>query len=87
MEFLEGGFVNDLDYMKSQGISAAEVADKLGTMYSKMIFTHGLVHSDPHPGNVMVWKDEKGKLQLGLLDHGLYAVSFFATVKTFADFR
>lgn len=40
-----------------------------------MIFKNGFVHSDPHPGNLLVKKDEKGKLNIILLDHGLYAVS------------
>ena len=38
-----------------------------------MIFTIGLVHCDPHPGNVFVRKNETGQAELVLLDHGLYA--------------
>ena len=75
MEFVEGGYVNDLEYMRCHGISPKEVAEKLGTMYSNMIFTHGIVHCDPHPGNIIVRKNKKGKLELCLLDHGLYTVS------------
>lgn len=37
-----------------------------------MIFTVGLVHCDPHPGNVLVRKNSKGKVETVLLDHGLY---------------
>ena len=75
MEFVQGGYVNDLEYMRCNGISTKEVAEKLGTMYSNMIFTHGVVHCDPHPGNIIVRKNDKGKLELCLLDHGLYTVS------------
>lgn len=53
-----------------------EISDKLGSLYSEMIFKNGFVHSDPHPGNLLVNKDKNGQLNLILLDHGLYAVSF-----------
>lgn len=33
------------------------------------------VHSDPHPGNILVHKNKNGGTDLVLLDHGLYAVS------------
>lgn len=40
-----------------------------------MIFKNGFVHSDPHPGNLLLNKDKNGQMNLILLDHGLYAVS------------
>ena len=39
-----------------------------------MIFVHGYVHCDPHPGNVLVKQTSNG-LQIVLLDHGLYQVT------------
>lgn len=75
MEFVEGGQVNDLDYIKKHKINPYEVSDKLGKLYSKMIFIHGFVHSDPHPGNILVRKTDRGDCDIVLLDHGLYAVS------------
>ncbi|KAH3681350.1 hypothetical protein WICPIJ_007703 [Wickerhamomyces pijperi] len=43
------------------------------TLFSKMIFEWGFVHSDPHPGNLLVrLNPETKKQQLVLLDHGLY---------------
>lgn len=53
-----------------------EISDKLGSLYSEMIFNKGFVHSDPHPGNLLVNKNKDGQMNLILLDHGLYAVSF-----------
>ncbi|XP_045465484.1 aarF domain-containing kinase 1 [Harmonia axyridis] len=74
MEFVEGGQVNDLDYIKEQKIDPYDIIDKLGKLYSQMIFKHGFVHSDPHPGNILISKSERGDCNLTLLDHGLYAV-------------
>lgn len=55
-------------------LNVNEISNKLGYLYSEMIFKHGFVHSDPHPGNLLVNKNKNGQLQLILLDHGLYAV-------------
>ncbi|VEN37521.1 unnamed protein product [Callosobruchus maculatus] len=73
MEFVDGGQVNDLDYIQKHGIDPKEVSDKLGQLYSRMIFINGFVHSDPHPGNILVKKNQKGHCDIILLDHGLYA--------------
>lgn len=71
MEFCEGGKVDDKKYMDKHGISVNEIARDLGKLYSEMIFVQGYVHCDPHPGNVLVNKDEHGT-KIVLLDHGLY---------------
>lgn len=44
-----------------------------------MIFVHGYVHCDPHPGNVLVRNTPKKELEIVLLDHGLYQVRFVAS--------
>lgn len=75
MEYLNGGQVNDLDYIKKNKIDTFDVANKIGQLYSNMIFVNGFVHSDPHPGNILVRNDKRGHTELILLDHGLYAVS------------
>ncbi|KAM9786896.1 aarF domain-containing protein kinase 1 isoform 1-T1 [Syngnathus typhle] len=75
MEFAEGGQVNDREYMKAHGINVNQISEHLGKMYSEMIFVHGFVHCDPHPGNVLVQKCPKSKkTEIILLDHGLYQV-------------
>lgn len=52
-----------------------QVSRHLGKMYSEMMFVHGFVHCDPHPGNVLVRKrPDTGKAEIVLLDHGLYQV-------------
>ena len=54
----------------------------LGRIYSEMIFKHGYVHSDPHPGNIFVRLTPDGNEEIILLDHGLYVVCFL-TLKAF----
>lgn len=75
MEYLEGGQVNDLDYIQANKIDPYDVSNKLGILYANMIFLNGYVHSDPHPGNILVHKNKSGNTDIVLLDHGLYAVS------------
>ena len=45
-------------------------------MYSEMIYKHGFIHCDPHPGNILVSNNTnrsgKNSAQITLLDHGLY---------------
>ncbi|XP_008061517.1 uncharacterized aarF domain-containing protein kinase 1 isoform X1 [Carlito syrichta] len=75
MEFVDGGQVNDRDYMERNKIDVDEISRLLGKMYSEMIFVHGFVHCDPHPGNVLVrMRPGTGKAEVILLDHGLYQV-------------
>ncbi|KAL1500909.1 hypothetical protein ABEB36_006328 [Hypothenemus hampei] len=73
MDFLEGGQVNDLNYIEKHHINPYEISTKLGKLYSEMIFIHGFVHSDPHPGNILIKRNEQGNCDIVLLDHGLYA--------------
>nr|XP_045377283.1 uncharacterized aarF domain-containing protein kinase 5 isoform X7 [Camelus bactrianus] len=49
-----------------------QVAAKLIQAFAEQIFYTGFIHSDPHPGNVLVRKGLDGKAELVLLDHGLY---------------
>lgn len=73
MEYLEGGHVTDVEYLKANKIDPFEVSNKIGQLYSEMIFVKGFVHSDPHPGNILVKKSADNKAEIILLDHGLYA--------------
>ncbi|KAK2583727.1 hypothetical protein KPH14_009645 [Odynerus spinipes] len=72
MEFVEGGQINDLAYLRSKDLNPYEVSSKLGRLYSHMIFITGFVHSDPHPGNILV-RNNNSEAEIILLDHGLYA--------------
>ncbi|ORX55756.1 ABC1-domain-containing protein [Hesseltinella vesiculosa] len=77
MEFAEGSRIDDLNYMKEHGIDPRAVSSELTKAFSEMIFIHGFVHCDPHPGNVIIRPAKKNhkhrqNFDLVLLDHGLY---------------
>lgn len=56
-------------------LPTSQVSENLGKLYSEMIFVHGFVHCDPHPGNILVQRcPSSQKSQIVLLDHGLYQV-------------
>lgn len=64
--------ISDVETLKRKNINLKEVDKKLFEVFAYQIFTTGFVHADPHPGNVFVRKNESGKAELVLLDHGLY---------------
>lgn len=69
--------------LQEHKINGMDLCKKLGDLYANMIFVNGFVHSDPHPGNILIRKDPEDKeVTVYLLDHGLYAVSSkFLSVK------
>ncbi|KAI6237262.1 Protein kinase domain-containing protein [Aphelenchoides besseyi] len=72
MEYIEGAYINDVQWFRDNNIDTHDVCRKLGRLYSEMIFLKGKIHADPHFGNVICRKGRKG-VELVLLDHGLYA--------------
>jgi len=72
MEFCKGGKIDDVEYLKKHNIDFEGVSKKVDEMYASMIYKHGYVHCDPHPGNVLVHKTKAGVDEVILLDHGLY---------------
>ncbi|XP_039159652.1 aarF domain-containing protein kinase 1 isoform X3 [Eucalyptus grandis] len=72
MEFCRGSKVDDLEYMEKMGIDPTKVARTLVEVFAEMIFVHGFVHGDPHPGNILVSPEGKSGFSLVILDHGVY---------------
>ncbi|BAT14415.1 Os11g0549686, partial [Oryza sativa Japonica Group] len=72
MEFCSGYKVDNLDSLRKADISPTKVAETLIELFGEMIFVHGFVHGDPHPGNILVSPQGQGKFSLVLLDHGIY---------------
>ncbi|KAI9021980.1 ABC1 family-domain-containing protein [Hyaloraphidium curvatum] len=61
------------------------VVQKVIEVFSHQIFHSGFVHADPHPGNLMVLR-QNGRPQLVLLDHGLYVQETPSFVRSYAEF-
>lgn len=57
MEFIEGIKVSNLKALKETGINALLVAEQGCDLILKQIFEHGFFHADPHPGNILILKD------------------------------
>ncbi|KAK3120329.1 hypothetical protein QOZ80_9AG0685880 [Eleusine coracana subsp. coracana] len=72
MEFCYGHKVDDLDFLRRENINPTKVAKALVELFGEMIFVHGFVHGDPHPGNILVSPQGHGNFSLVLLDHGMY---------------
>ncbi|XP_047965174.1 aarF domain-containing protein kinase 1 [Salvia hispanica] len=72
MQFCEGHKIDDLEYLKRMGINPLEVAKTLIDVFAEMIFVHGFLHGDPHPGNILVSPDRHNGFSLVILDHGIY---------------
>ncbi|MCO5571473.1 hypothetical protein L7F22_025213 [Adiantum nelumboides] len=71
MEFAHGCKIDDVKALQAAGIDPHKVARVLVEIFAQMIFLHGSVHGDPHPGNILV-HCQNGQFQIVLLDHGLY---------------
>jgi aarF domain-containing kinase len=74
MEYIDGCKLTQLETEYEK-----QLANKLLIeAYGQQIFTHGIVHVDPHPGNIFVRRIQqkasksKDTLELVFLDHGLY---------------
>ncbi|KAF9624726.1 hypothetical protein IFM89_013264 [Coptis chinensis] len=72
MQFCSGHKVDDLGCLKEAGINPTKVAKALVEVFAEMIFVHGFLHGDPHPGNILVSPAGRNGFFLVLLDHGIY---------------
>ncbi|GLT97340.1 hypothetical protein SLE2022_149100 [Rubroshorea leprosula] len=72
MQFCRGKKVDDVESLKDMKINPVKVAKALVEVFAQMIFIHGFLHGDPHPGNVLVSKEGQDGFSLVLLDHGFY---------------
>lgn len=54
------------------GLSTKEVMTTMVDLFSAQIYKWGVVHCDPHPGNIFIRRLPNGRSELVLIDHGLY---------------
>jgi len=67
MEWLEGVSLCYPERLQALDLDLDDVAHRGAELYLEMIFTHGVYHADPHPGNILVLEDGA----IGLLDFGM----------------
>ena len=71
MEWIDGVSIASKQGLKSMKCNPKSLARLIAQCFSEMIYTYGNVHADPHIANMLV-RQQSGKWQLVLLDHGLY---------------
>lgn len=69
MDYIRGQKITALTDLARSRVDGAKLADDLFRAYLQQILVDGLVHADPHPGNVFVTDDGR----LALLDLGMVA--------------
>ena len=67
MDYVSGTKVTDLTPLRLLEIDGPSLAEDLFGSYLKQILVDGLFHADPHPGNILLTKDN----QIALLDLGM----------------
>jgi predicted unusual protein kinase regulating ubiquinone biosynthesis (AarF/ABC1/UbiB family) len=71
--FESGIKVGDMARIDRAGIDRAELARRVVELYCQQIFSDGLYHADPHPGNLLVRRRQGGELSVVFLDFGAVA--------------
>jgi aarF domain-containing kinase len=74
MSYETGVVANDVAGIRHLGLRPRDVASIIDDVFTDQIFCFGFVHSDPHPGNILVRpsQEDASKPLVVLLDHGLY---------------
>ncbi|MCE7032966.1 AarF/UbiB family protein [Lysobacter sp. GX 14042] len=66
-DFLDGIGVGEVEALDAAGLDRRLLARRGARMVLRMMFSTGLFHADPHPGNVLVLPDNR----IGLIDFGM----------------
>ncbi len=67
LEYIDGIKVSDLERLKQAGLDRCLIGRRGADAFIKMVLVHGFFHGDPHPGNVMILRDNV----ICLLDYGM----------------
>ncbi|KAF1975559.1 ABC1-domain-containing protein [Bimuria novae-zelandiae CBS 107.79] len=54
------------------GVSLKTTMNTIVDLFSAQMFLWGIVHCDPHPGNIFIRRLPSGQPEVVLIDHGLY---------------
>lgn len=69
MEFIEGRKVTDLGPLELLDVDGSALAETIFSFFLDTLLNEGLLHADPHPGNLIVTPDGR----LALIDLGMVA--------------
>ena len=69
MEFIHGKKITNVTNLELLEIDGSVLAEQAFEAYLKQILVDGFFHADPHPGNVLLTRDNR----IGLLDLGMVA--------------
>jgi aarF domain-containing kinase len=68
MDFEEGSMLTDFAAIERAHLNPREVAQLLTRVFNEMVFVRGMVHCDPHAGNVLVRpRPKRGDSNAGFL--------------------
>jgi len=70
-EWIDGVRVTDAKAIRAMGLDVYQTMEVVTKVFAHQLFITGHLHADPHPGNILVRK-LNGKLNVVVLDHGLY---------------
>src|SRR5512136_837694 len=56
-EYMQGVNISDLEKLTELNIDRQALAERVVAAYCQMIFSDGIYHADPHPGNILVQLD------------------------------
>ncbi len=72
-EWIDGIKVSDRARLNALGVDRGKLARAVVTAYCQQIFSDGVYHADPHPGNIMVRKSPAGDVTIVFIDFGAVA--------------
>jgi predicted unusual protein kinase regulating ubiquinone biosynthesis (AarF/ABC1/UbiB family) len=72
-EWIEAVKVSDRVRLTALGVDRSRLARRVVQAYCQQIFTDGIYHADPHPGNLMVRSSANGDFTVVFIDFGAVA--------------
>ncbi|HKJ04237.1 MAG TPA: AarF/UbiB family protein, partial [Geopsychrobacteraceae bacterium] len=67
LEYVKGTKITDFSQLEKLGQDRKKIAENCATILLEQVLVSGLFHGDPHPGNILVLKNER----ICFLDYGM----------------